>query len=204
VAGAFDLPGTARNESDHRNGIADLVAESVVTQAKYCLESSGDITLRLEFILHLKNTTPNAIVLPLFARLSRYEMFSADAALRRGQKERDVSFRAEDVLDPNKLDKTGPDPKLFRILKTGETSSLYTSVSIVLLPARAVNSPLLGKDHFLKLYVNPWPAERGVGDTLSRLWAQYGNLSLREIPSLPFKFHIEHQPSAEACHIRVD
>jgi len=182
----------------------NVVVEPVVSQDKYCRESNGDISLRLEFILHFKNTTQNAIVLPLFARLSRYELFSDDAALSQGRKVADVSFRNEDVLDAQKLDQVRPDPKLFRILKAGETGSLYTSVSIVVLPARAAESPLLGRDHYLKLHLNPWPAERSAGKTLAQAWQRYGNLFLTDIPSLPFKFHVHRQPISEACTIRVD
>ena len=181
-----------------------LVAEPVVTEAKYCREFSGDISLRLQFILHFQNTAQSALVLPLFARLSRYELYSDDAALPRGRAEADVRFSAGNVLDANKLDQARPDPMLFRILNAGETTSLYTSVAMIVLPARTARSPLLGSDRYLKLYLNPWPADPGAGRTLYRAWQPYGNLLLAEIPSLPFKFHIQHQPRAEACPIRVD
>jgi hypothetical protein len=182
----------------------DLVAEPVVSQAKYCRESSGDISLRLSFIVHFKNTTQSAVVLPLFTRLSRYELFSDEAALIQGRNDADVRYRTEDVLDAQKLDQAGPDPKLFRILNAGETASMYTSLFVAVLPARTAKSPLLGRDFYLKLYMNPWPTKRSAGERLARVWQQYGNLVLTDIPSLPFKFHVEHQPNSEVCPIRVD
>ncbi len=181
-----------------------LSLEPVVSQAKYCREYSGGISLRLEFILHYRNESNNSIVLPMFARLSRYELFTDAAALAKDAAEADLRFRVEDVIDARKLDPSRPDAKLFWTLRPGESASSYSSLSILVQPAHKEFSALLGRDHYLKLYMNPWPAERTTGKKLSTLWDRYGILWLTDIPSLPFKFHVEHQPRTDPCPLRVD
>ena len=58
----------------------------------------------MDFILHFKNESNSAIVLPMFARLSRYELFPHAAALAKDSAEADLRFHVEDILDARKLE----------------------------------------------------------------------------------------------------
>jgi hypothetical protein len=195
----------AMNQSGAALGpTADLGLEPVISEAKYCGKAGGEITLYLRFILHFQNNTQTPIILPMFAVLSGYELFSDEAALKLNRSESSVSIRRNLVLDAAKLDSSTPDPKLFRTLQPGDIWSAYESLSIVLQPAHGDGLSLLGKDRYLRLRMNPWPAERKTGEKLRTLWQRYGVLRMTEVPSLPLKLHVEDRPRAGACPVYVD
>ena len=192
------LAHSALSQSEAASGASvGLMLEPVISGAKYCQETGGTIALRLRFILHYQNTTQTAIVLPMFAFLSRYELFSDEAALKLNRSESSMSFHRDNVLDAAKLDFSTPDPKLFRILRPGETASSYGLLSIVVQPVHGDGPSLLGRDHYLRVHMNPWPAERKTGEKLRTLWQRYGVLWMAEVASLPLKLHVEDRPRAD-------
>ena len=138
-------------------------------------------------------------MLPMFSVLSGYELFNGEAGFDLNRKEQSFSLHRDDVLDATKLDPSKPDPKLFWTLRPGETASAYEELWIPAEPAKGVGSSLLGKDHFLRVRMNPWPAERKIGEKLQRPWQSYGLLWLNEVQSLPVKLHVEHGPRTDGC-----
>src|ERR1035441_4251119 len=105
----------------------------------------------------------------MFSVLSGYELFNGEAGFDLNRKEQSFSLHRDDVLDATKLDPSKPDPKLFWTLRPGETASAYEELWIPAEFAKGVGSSLLGKDHFLRVRMNPWPAERKIGEKLQRL-----------------------------------
>ena len=194
----------AMNQPRAVSGAADLVLEPVISEAEYCREAGGEIALHLRFILHYQNATQTPIVLPMFDLLTRYELFSDDAALKLNRPNADISFHRDHALDATKLDASTPDPKLFRILRPGEIASSYGSLSIVVQPVHADLPSLLGKDYYLRVHMNPWPAERKTGEKLRTLWQRFGVLRMAEIPSLPLNLHVEHRPRPDVCRLSID
>jgi hypothetical protein len=190
----------AMSQSGMASGAATGVKlEPVISGARYCQTSDGHIVLRLRFILHYQNTSESTIVVPMFSVPFGYELFKGDAAFDPNRKERSFSLHRDDVLDATKLDPSKPDAKLFWTLRPGETASAYQGLWIPVEPARRV-----GRDHFLRVRMNPWPAERTTGEKLRGLWKSYGLLWLNEIESVPLKFHVEHGPRTDGCRSYVD
>jgi len=183
--------------------VAGLTVEPVISGATYCQVTDGHVALRLRFILHYQNTSESNIVLPMFSVPSGYDLFKDKSAFE-DQKEQSLPIHRDDVLDAAKLDPSKPDPKLFRILRPGETASAYEVLWIPVEPPKEVGSSLLGKDHYLRVRMNPWPAERTVGEKLRELWQPYGLLWLNEVQSQPLKLHVEHRPRADSCRPYVD
>jgi hypothetical protein len=184
--------------------VAGLTVEPVISGATYCQVTDGHITLRLRFILRYQNTQGSNIVLLMFSVPSGYELFKGEAAFDLNRKEQSFSLHKDDALDATKLDPSKPDPKLFWTLRPGETASAYEELWIPLEAAKGVDSSLLGKDHYLRVRMNPWPAERTAGEKLRTVWQSYGLLWLNEVQSQPLKLHVEHGPRADACRSYVD
>jgi hypothetical protein len=184
--------------------VAGLTAEPVIRGATYCQVTDGHISLRLRFILHYRNTSESNIVLPMFSVSSGYELFKGEGPFDLNRKEQSSSLRRDDVLDATKLDPSKPDPKLFWILRPGETASAYDELWIPVEPAKESGSTLLGKDYYLRVRMNTWPAKRTAGEKLRRLWQSYGLLWLNEVQSQPLKLHIDHNPRADSCRSYVD
>jgi hypothetical protein len=181
-----------------------LTLEPLVSEAKYCREPEGGTTLRLKMVLHYQNNSLGPIVLPMFTVLSGYELFSDEEALKLDRKESSVSLRSKKVLDAMKIDSAGPDQRLFWILRPGESASSYASVSIVVQPAHGSRGQLLGKDRYVRLRMNPWPADQRTGEKLRNIWQREGVLWMREVLSLPLKVHVDYQPRADSCPGKVD
>jgi hypothetical protein len=156
------------------SGSVDITLEPVISEAKYCREGQGDVALNMRFILRYRNTSQTTIVLSAFSVLSGYELFSDETALKLNRREFSLSLHRNDVLDARKLDPSTKDPKLFWIIGPGEIASAYQSVSIPVLPAQGDRPSLLGQDRYLRVRMNPWPAERKTGDKLRTLWERNG------------------------------
>jgi hypothetical protein len=186
------------------SGVAGLTAEPVISGATYCQVSDGHITLRLRFILHYRNASESNIVLPMFSVPSGYELFKGEAAFDLNRKERSFSIHRDDVLDATRLDPSKPDPKLFWTLRPGETASALEELWIPVEPAEGVGSSLRGKDFYLRVRMNPWPAKRTTGEKLKKLWQSHGLLWTNEVESQPLKLHLEQNPRPDGCRSYVD
>lgn len=167
-------------------------------------------------MLHYQNTSRSTIVFPIFSVLCGYELFKGEAAFDLNQKERSISLHRDNVLDATQLSK--PDAKLFWILRSGETAQTYAELRIPLeFASRGGPSSVrldhftsrvgpfsLGGDHFIRVRMNPWPADRNVGEKLRELWKSYGVLWLNEVESLPLKLHVERWPHIDDCRSDID
>jgi len=182
---------------------ASLTVEPVISTATYCPVTDGHIALRLRLILHYQNDSESNIVLPMFSVPSGYELFKGEAVFDLNRKERSVSLNRDDVLDTTKLDISKPDPKLFWTLRPGETVSAYVVLWIPV-EGNGTGTSLLGQDHYLRVRMNPWAANRTAGEELRKLWQSYGLLWLDEVQSQPLRLHIEHQPRVDGCRSYID
>ena len=190
----------AMSQSEGTSGAVDgLTVERVISGATYCQATDGHVALRLRLILHYQNTSESNIVLPMFSVPSGYEIFKGEGAFDLNRKEQGVSLHEKDVLDATKIDLLKPDPKLFWILRPGEQASTYDQLWIPVEPAQGGGTSLVGKDHYLRVRINPWPAKRKAGEKLRTLWQSYGLLWLNKIQSQPLKLHVEHSPRVDGC-----
>jgi hypothetical protein len=183
---------------------AGLTVDPVISGAIYCREADGHIALRLRFILHYRNTSEENIVLPMFSVPSGYELFEGEPAFNSDRIERSVSLKRDDVIDANKLGTSKPDAKLFWTLRPGETASTYWTLWIPVDAAKGTGPSLLGKDHYLRVRMKPWAANRTEGERLRKLWRSYGFLWLEEVRAQPIKLHVEGKPRVDGCRSYVD
>jgi hypothetical protein len=183
---------------------SDLVFEPIIGKTEYCRDSAGSITLRLQLELRSQTVTEVPLLIPLFAQMSGYEIFRDEVAVQLNRVESGSSLHLEKALDATKLSPREPDPRLFRIVRIGETASWHASLMIPVMATRPNGVSLLGTNRYLRVRMNPWPADRKTGESLRRLWQSHGLLWMTEVVSSPVRIHIEQEPKASACWMRVD
>jgi hypothetical protein len=124
----------------------DLSFQPIITGTKYCGEPGGSISLRLQ--LELRSQTPATVplVLPIFAKVSAYELFHDETAVRLNHVESRGRFHIDEVLDAKKLNSAGPDPTLFRTVPIGEIAAWWAMVEIPVVSKSRDAPSLLGAE----------------------------------------------------------
>jgi hypothetical protein len=182
----------------------DLSFQPIIKEATYCRERKGSLDLRLHLELQSQTPTGVTLLLPLFAEVSGYEIYRDEYAVRLHQIESGSTIHLNDVLGAKKLSPVAPDPRLFRVIPAGERASWYAVVEIPVMTKGRDAHSLLGKDRYLRVRMNPWPAARKPGERLRETWRPHGLLWITEFVSLPLKIHINQEPKAGACRTNVD
>ena len=182
----------------------DLRFQPIIKDSTYCQEPKGALKLRLHLELRSQTSTGVPLLLPLFAQVTGYELYRDESAVRLHQVESTCRVHLNEILDATKLSSVAPDPSLFRKIPAGETALWHAFVQLPVMTRSQDVRSLLGKDRYLCIRINPWPAARKRGEQLRKAWMPHGALWTTEFVSLPLKIHIEQQPKVSACQVRVD
>ncbi len=181
----------------------DLSLEPELIQTKYCVEGKGVITVRATLRLRYRNTTGVPIILPLFSRLSSWQLFEKRTDIESGRPELIHTSKPDQILDTSRLDRTKPNPRLFRTIEPHATFEIPQEVWIPLRP-KGADQRRLGKDHYLRVEMNTWPDPENSGERLRQVWGAYGRLLAGRFLSEPVKIHIDHAPAAKPCPVQID
>jgi hypothetical protein len=181
----------------------ELLLEPEVIETRYCTERKGAITLRVTLQLRYTNTSEAPIIIPLFMRILSWQLFENAAGIESNRPDLSLSFRPYQVLDSSQLDRTKPDPKLFRTIGPQSSMELQMEVLIPLFP-EGRDKRRLGKDHYLRVEMDTWADPKHSGEPFRRAWEAYGRFLTGRFWSQPIKIHVEEEPAAKPCMIRID
>jgi hypothetical protein len=181
----------------------DLLLEAELIQTRYCAEANGVISVRPKLQLRYRNTSGVPIILPLFSVLSSWQMFEKLTDTDSDRPELMQASKPDQILDTSRLDRTKPNPLLFRTIEPQATFEIPEEVRIAVRP-KGQDQRLLGKDHYLRVEINTWPDPANSSKGLQQVWKAYGRLLAGRFLSEPVKIHIDHSPAAKHCPDRID
>lgn len=181
-----------------------LVVNPQIFEIKYCREVGGGLSMRAVLQVTVRNPGTASIILARFTRLSAFSLFADQKDIELNRREMGQIYSPWRMFDASKLNYSEPAPELFEVIKPhGSYDLRMDEIKILLKPGRPAIQ-LMGRDHYLRLTIDPWPESRQSGEKLRRAWASYGRLQIESLVSLPMKLHIDADPPAKPCIERID
>lgn len=179
-----------------------VIVEPAIVKSTYCSSPNGDVTLWISLVVKYKNSLGQRVILPMPSRVAGYDLFSDEEYLEMERPLRTFYPRVAAMFDPSKIDRSQPDSTLFEVVEPDGVAQRLHNVHL-LVRGPSVR-PLPAGDYYLRVRIDPWPANRKSGETLAQSWKERGKLWIDPITLPPVRLRIEETPVAEPCPLRVD
>jgi hypothetical protein len=180
-----------------------ITVEPMVAKTAYCSTSNGQLTMWVSLAVKYKNDLQAPIILSTVSRVAGYALFGDEEQLKRNRPLRNVVPKFAAMFDPSKVDQSQPNPTMFQVIQPGRVAERLYNISFIV--RRPGLRPLSSGDYYLRVAVDPWPADRRSAKNLAQLWHMYGRLWMDFMVLPPTPLHID-EPSVrtEPCRLRVD
>jgi hypothetical protein len=182
-----------------------LTVEPRVADAKYCLESSGAVTIHLTLRLKYRNNGEVPVLLPRFSYCSGYALFHDQDSMARNRPESRLLAERRRMLDTTKLDQSKPESEFFDTIAPGATLDNWPMETIIFLRYGPNSGQVVPDgDHLLRVLIDHWADHRAPGKRLRRRWKTQGLLWIEPIEAPAVKTRIDGGVKPGRCVGRVD
>ncbi len=180
-----------------------LTVEPRVADMKYCIESSGVVTIHLTLRLRYRNNGEVPIILPCFRYCSGYALFRDQDSMARNQPENRASRDKRRMGDATKLNQSKPDSGFFDTIAPGATLDNWPAENVIFVRSAPNSGQIVPDgDYLLRVVVNHWADRRATGERLRRRWKALGLLWIEPIEAPAVKIHIDGGAKPGRCGYR--
>jgi hypothetical protein len=179
-----------------------LTVEPVIAHSTYCSTQNGNITLWVRLVIKYQNNLGEPVLLPTPSCVVAYELFRDEKDFEMGRPLRKFAPKLPPMLDASKIDHSQPDPTLFELIQPSGVAQRLQNISLAVSGPRVRGLP--SGNYYLRVTIDPWPANPKAGENLAHLWKARGKLVLDRVTLTPVRLHIQEAPVAEPCRLRID
>ena len=183
---------------------ARLATEVQSTEARYCTDARGGVSLQLSITIGYQNESQANLVVPTFTRVASYILFRDIRDYQRGRIEDRVTYPPPPAVEIPKLP-AAPGAPFFDILPPGGKLQRQVEVRIPVGRDKGRHAVLQGTDHYVEVVIDLWPRPRKAGEVLKQAWKDRGVLLMDKLAvGPPIRIHVDEKPRARGCWMQID
>jgi|SRR5579871_3679362 len=182
-----------------------LAIEAEVGKSTYCSLSKDEVDVWVTLVIRYRSNLEQPLILCHRNDVAGYELFRDTEHLGANRPLRKFASKVLSMFDASKIDTSQqPHSGLFEVVQSGTVAKRPVTVNLVVRGPKV--RPLPGGDYYLRVRVDPWPANRRSGEVLEDAWKSRGKLLTAPFTLPAVRVHIQEPPGVESClHVgRID